>query len=280
MSQFSSGPNPTHDMEASHNSNLGLKRSDEVPITEMSKDSKQSFMTNAALLHMPMSSKSQSSKPKCLIVNDNPIALMQAKFLIQSYCSMILEAQNGYEAIEIVKKFKPQNSNQRPIDFILMDLDMPIMNGWQACQNIRSYQNDDNTLFRVTTKVNLNSNEISQSGGRSESVMGSGLSENLYIFAYSALITKEIEEKALKTGFNKCIESPLTKRSIEVEIIDFMEKDKRSQHKIASLSFIDDISSIQSNDRMFNRSLHNQTSANPQRRASFLYEEREIPIQY
>ena len=83
------------------------------------------------------------------------------------------------------------------------------------------------------------------------------MNENLFIFAYSALITKDIEEKAMKTGFNKCIEAPLTKRSIEIDIIEFMEKDKKSQQKIASLSFIDDISSIQSNDKMFNRSFLN-----------------------
>ena len=135
---------------------------------------------------------------------------------------------------------------------------MPIMNGWQACHNIRNYQNDDNTLFRVSTKLNLNSGEVSQAGGKStESVVGSFLNENLFIFAYSALITKDIEEKAMKTGFNKCIEAPLTKRSIEIDIIEFMEKDKKSQQKIASLSFIDDISSIQSNDKMFNRSFLN-----------------------
>lgn len=106
---------------------------------------------------------------------------------------------------------------------------MPIMNGWQACHNIRNYQNDDNTLFRVSTKLNLNSGDVSQGGGKStESIVGSFLNENLFIFAFSALITKDVEEKALKTGFNKCIEAPLTKRSIEIDIIEFMEKDKKS----------------------------------------------------
>ena len=33
-------------------------------------------------------------------------------------------AQNGFEAIELTKAAKPV------FDFILMDLDMPIMNGW------------------------------------------------------------------------------------------------------------------------------------------------------
>ena len=57
----------------------------------------------------------------------------------------------------------------------------------------------------------MNSND-GQSAGRSnsESIVGSALNENLYIFAFSALITPEVEEKARKTGFNKCIEAPLT----------------------------------------------------------------------
>ena len=36
----------------------------------------------------------------------------------------VSNAQNGYEAIEKVKESKES------FDFILMDLDMPIMNGW------------------------------------------------------------------------------------------------------------------------------------------------------
>lgn len=127
-----------------------------------------------------------------------------------------------------------------------MDLDMPIMNGWQACHKIRNYQNDDNTLFRVSTQ-NMNSKELSASGGfksNEGSVINSILNENLFIFAYSALITKEIEEKALKAGFNKCIEAPLTVQSIEKEIIEYMDSERKSKKRTASLSFIDDISSI------------------------------------
>ena len=100
------------------------------------------------------------------------------------------------------------------------------------------------TLFRVSTKMNLNSNDVSQNKSNNESVIGSVLNENLFIFAYSALITKEIEEKAAKTGFSKCIEAPLTTKVIEKEIMEFMDKDRVSRKYIASLSFIDDISSI------------------------------------
>jgi hypothetical protein len=94
--------------------------------------------------------------------------------------------------------------------------------------------------------MNLNSNDVSQSNGRSgtDSFINSALNDNLYIFAYSALVTKEVEERAAKTGFNKCIEAPLTLQAIEKDIIEFMEKDKVSKMRVASLSFIDDISSI------------------------------------
>jgi hypothetical protein len=40
------------------------------------------------------------------------------------------------------------------------------------------------------------------------------------------LITQEIELKALKAGFNKCIDAPLQAGTFKKEIIEFIEVDR------------------------------------------------------
>ena len=104
--------------------------------------------------------------------------------------------------------------------------------------------NDENTLFRVKKPQRKDSEKDKFSsilGGSSYHI------DNLYIFAFTGLVTKEIELKAIEYGFNKCIESPLTQESIKVEILEYMEqKEIESQNKIKninmSMSFIDDFS--------------------------------------
>jgi len=68
---------------------------------------------------------------KILIVEDNKINMLLAKTLVKKTLpnGTIFEAENGKEAVE---KFGVLNP-----DLILMDVQMPIMNGYEATQEIR-----------------------------------------------------------------------------------------------------------------------------------------------
>ena len=68
---------------------------------------------------------------KVLIVEDNKINMLLAKTLIKQIIpnGTVFEAKNGQEAVE---KFEVLNP-----DLILMDVQMPIMNGYEATQEIR-----------------------------------------------------------------------------------------------------------------------------------------------
>ena len=75
---------------------------------------------------------------KVLIVEDNKINMLLAKTLVKRIISncIIFEAKDGNEAVELYKKEQP--------DVILMDIQMPIMNGYEAATEIRKipkYQN-------------------------------------------------------------------------------------------------------------------------------------------
>jgi DNA-binding response OmpR family regulator len=68
-----------------------------------------------------------------LVVDDEPryIRLMEANLVSEGY--KVLKASNGQEAVEVV-------AEQRP-DLVLLDIMMPILDGFTACERIREFSN-------------------------------------------------------------------------------------------------------------------------------------------
>ena len=73
-----------------------------------------------------------SSQYKILIAEDNMVNMLLAETIIRRSLpnAILIKANNGVEALEYCKKEAP--------DMILMDLQMPEMNGYEATKNIRS----------------------------------------------------------------------------------------------------------------------------------------------
>lgn len=67
---------------------------------------------------------------KILLVDDNPMNLDLASRLLKKKGHEVTTAENGKEAIDLYLK--------NNFDVILMDLDMPVINGIEATQQIRS----------------------------------------------------------------------------------------------------------------------------------------------
>ena len=72
-----------------------------------------------------------------LVAEDNPVNKFLAKTIIMKALpnANILEVENGFEAVEMYKKV--------PVDLILMDIQMPIMSGFEATQKIRTLESKD-----------------------------------------------------------------------------------------------------------------------------------------
>jgi DNA-binding response OmpR family regulator len=68
---------------------------------------------------------------RILVVDDEPryVRLMEANLTSEGYS--VLKAKNGQEAVEIV-------ADQRP-DLVLLDIMMPILDGFGACERIREF---------------------------------------------------------------------------------------------------------------------------------------------
>ena len=101
-----------------------------------------------------------------LIVEDYDDTREMMKMLIESFGYEVIEAVDGYEALEKAKALLP--------DLILMDLMMPIMDGFEAAQFIREYGRLHNVpIFAVTGFGNLAHDRVT--GGGFDEVFGKPL---------------------------------------------------------------------------------------------------------
>ena len=121
----------------------------------------------------------KQDKYTILIVEDEEINYLYIETLLEDKIEIncnILHAKNGKEAVEIC------NENQE-LDFILMDLKMPIMNGFEATKIIKEFKPD------------------------------------LPIVAQTAYTTKEDKVKALSAGCDDFISKPIDEETLN-EIIN------------------------------------------------------------
>jgi PAS domain S-box-containing protein len=124
------------------------------------------------------------SDKKILIVEDNKINMLLAKTLVKRIISncIIFEAKDGNEAIEQYIKEQP--------DVILMDIQMPNKNGYEATEEIRKLKN----------------------------------SENIPIIAITAGIMVGDKEKCLEAGMNDYLPKPIIQTDLEKMLHKWLHK--------------------------------------------------------
>lgn len=120
---------------------------------------------------------------RILLVEDNEINQEIATELLQELGFEIDTAQNGREAVEKMEKARPGD-----YDVILMDIQMPVMNGWEAARAIRRLP--DQELARIPI-IALSANVFESDLRRSaESGMNAHLAKPMNV----AEVLKTIEE--------------------------------------------------------------------------------------
>ncbi|WP_375583568.1 response regulator [Cyclobacterium xiamenense] len=117
-----------------------------------------------------------------LIAEDNPINMKLSKIILSkiSPTIQIVEADNGLKAYEYVLRNKP--------DLILMDVQMPIMNGYETSKAIRSIENG----------------------------------KDLPIIALTAGTVKGERERCLESGMNDYMSKPLVQESLTQTIVKWL----------------------------------------------------------
>ena len=73
-----------------------------------------------------------------LLAEDNELNMEIAEFMLQNEGADVTKAWNGQEAVELFSSSEPGE-----FDVILMDIMMPVMNGYEATKMIRSLDRED-----------------------------------------------------------------------------------------------------------------------------------------
>lgn len=104
-----------------------------------------------------------------LITEDEEVNFFYLKTLLKKTEARVLRAKNGKEAIDIITEYKGD------IDLVLMDINMPVMDGYEAMRIIKAKH------------------------------------PNLPVIAQTAYTMNNDRRKCLKAGFNDYIAKPINK---------------------------------------------------------------------
>lgn len=119
----------------------------------------------------PLIKDSSSKKLKILIVEDDEASQCLISIIVKKFARKIIIVSSGFEAVEACK-------NNPDIDMIFMDIQIPIINGYEATRQIRQFNKD------------------------------------VVIIAQTAFALAGDREKAINTGCNDYISKPILERDL------------------------------------------------------------------
>ena len=122
-----------------------------------------------------------------LLAEDNELNMEIAEFLLQNEGADVTKAWNGQEAVELFRKSGPGG-----FDVILMDIMMPVMNGYEATKMIRSLDREDAKEIPI---IAMTANAFTEDRIRAKEA---GMNEHIAKPVDTKLLVKIIHELADK----------------------------------------------------------------------------------
>ncbi|MBC7845437.1 MAG: PAS domain S-box protein [Flavobacterium sp.] len=165
---------------------LSLKTSNLTTVDEL-----KIIIPNENRIDLSIKRNEDIKKSKIMIVEDNKINMLLLKTILKNLFAeaTIFEVFNGKDAVEQFESINP--------DIIFMDIQMPVMNGYEAAKAIRSFE----------------SGKI------------------IPIIAVTAGVEKEEKIKCMEAGMNDHISKPIMKGVIEETIVKWMRMPRLNPKK-------------------------------------------------
>ena len=118
-----------------------------------------------------------------LLTEDNELNMEIAEFVLQNEGAVVTKAWNGQKAVDIFRKNRPGE-----FDAILMDIMMPVMNGYEAAKMIRSLDREDAKVIPI---IAMTANAFTEDKMRAKEA---GMDEHIAKPVDGKLLVKVINE--------------------------------------------------------------------------------------
>jgi len=101
--------------------------------------------------------ENQIKNLKILIAEDDEMSIILITRFVKIFCQEVLKARTGVEAVEACQ-------DNPDIDLILMDIRMPIMDGYEATRKIRQFNNDVIIIAQTASAQNSDREKAIEAG--------------------------------------------------------------------------------------------------------------------
>jgi len=142
---------------------------------------------------------------KVLVVDDNEMNRLVASVILENYSSEVIEAENGKQAVELTREMKPE--------IILMDVQMPIMNGFEATRELRESGNNI-PIIALTANAIKGENQKCFDAGMNDYISKPYKENELLYKLVKWLDGKEITEETASVEDNTTEEKSSRKREL------------------------------------------------------------------
>jgi signal transduction histidine kinase/CheY-like chemotaxis protein len=179
----------------------------------------------------------QFNNVKILVAEDNRVNQLLVKYLLNKYAIEPVFSQNGWEVIETLQ--------QETFDLLLMDIQMPVMNGFQAMEKIK--------------ELNL----------------------ELPVIAMTAFVMSGDKEKCLDAGMDDYLSKPISELQLQQVLLRFLSKKQVLVNESENLSSEDFLVKLAGGDQeMANiilKEVKKQLRVEIQNLEDLRYQETEVP---
>lgn len=124
---------------------------------------------------------------KILIADDEPDILEIIRFNLEKEGYEVESAKNGMEALEMAKKFHP--------DLIILDVMMPVRNGWEVCNQLRMMPEFRQTLIIFLTALSDEHSEIKGLESGADDFLAKPIRPNVLLSKVNALFRRLLKDE-------------------------------------------------------------------------------------
>lgn len=162
-----------------------------------------------------------SQKITVLTADDHTLFRKGTVMMLKTFreVGQVLEANNGQEALDVIK--------DHPVDILLLDLEMPVMDGWETSKRVLTKHPDihiimlsmHDSLSVISDMIEMGVHSYLLKNSDPEEVHRAIVSAVNHEFYYNNIIAKALHEKVKAGGVEKPIfneKSTLTKREVEI----------------------------------------------------------------